>query len=142
MAVLEFKSYSVNELSYKKNDLYQGTRQNINIDPEIKINNTLAQDSIIVTVNVQIGSQTDKQAPFMVIASISGEFVYYENEDHNQAGVDTLIKKNAVAILYPYVRSLVSNITNASNQFPALILPTINVTQVLDENGKSPTAAD
>jgi len=142
MAVLEFKSYSVNELSYKKNDLYQGTRQNINLDPEINIKNTLEQDSIIVTVNVQVGSQTDKQTPFMVTASISGEFAYHENEDHNQVGVDTLIKKNAVAILYPYVRSLVSNITNASNQFPALILPTINVTQVLEEKGKAHEAAD
>ncbi len=142
MSVLEFKNYSVNELSYKKNKLYQENSQNISIDPKIEIKNTLKQDKIIVTVNVHIGSQSDKPTPFMVTASISGEFIYHENEDHNQIGVDTLIKKNAVAILYPYVRSLVSNITTASNQFPALILPTINVTQVLDENGKSQEVAN
>ncbi|WP_187331134.1 protein-export chaperone SecB, partial [Lactiplantibacillus plantarum] len=62
--------------------------------------------------------------------------------DHNQVGIDTLIKKNAVAILYPYVRSLVSGITNASNQFPALILPTINVAQLLDEQSNRQEAAD
>jgi len=142
MAVLEFKSYSVNEVSYKKNELYQGTSQNISLDPKIDIKNTLEQDRIIVTVDVQVGSQADNRTPFIVTASVSGQFVYHENEDQNQIGVDTLIKKNAVAILYPYVRSLVSTVTNASNQFPALILPTINVTQVLDENGKSQEAAD
>ena len=35
MAVLEFKSYTVNELSYKRNDLYKETSQNVSINPKI-----------------------------------------------------------------------------------------------------------
>lgn len=34
------------------------------------------------------------------------------NRDQAQVGIDTLINKNAVAILYPYVRALVSGITS------------------------------
>ncbi len=61
MAVLEFKSYTVNELSYRKNDLYKETNQNISINPKIEIKNTPKQDKIIVTVDVHIGSLAEKK---------------------------------------------------------------------------------
>ncbi|MQB60186.1 preprotein translocase subunit SecB, partial [Lactobacillus reuteri] len=73
MAVLEFKSYTVNELSYRKNDLYKETNQNISINPKIEIKNTPKQDKIIVTVDVHIGSLAEKKNPFIVTASVSGE---------------------------------------------------------------------
>lgn len=64
------------------------------------------------------------------------------NRDQAQVGIDTLINKNAVAILYPYVRALVSGITNASNEYPALILPTINVSQILGEHSTDIETSD
>lgn len=64
------------------------------------------------------------------------------NRDQAQVGIDTLINKNAVAILYSYVRALVSVITNASNEYPALILPTINVSQILGEHSTDLETSD
>ncbi|RRK09757.1 preprotein translocase subunit SecB [Lactiplantibacillus garii] len=142
MAVLEFKGYSVEELSYQKNRTYQAKKREVDLNPKVEISNTFNQDEIGVTVTVRVGSLKGTAAPFVVVASVRGTFRYQSTEDTGHIGVDTLVKKNAVAILYPYVRALVSSITNASNDYPAFILPTINVAQVLDERGSNSQAAD
>lgn len=135
MPVLAFQGYTVNELRYQKNFAFQGTKQRIDANPKISVKNKLNRDQIIVTMTLQIGQKADEQLPFAVNVSISGTFSYHADQDQSGIGVDTLINKNAVAILYPYLRALVSTVTNASNEYPALILPTINVAQVLEEQG-------
>lgn len=44
---------------------------------------------------------------------------------------EELTTKNTVAILFPYIRALVSNYTANAN-VPPLILPPINVSKILD----------
>lgn len=140
--VLEFKDYAVKEQSYKKNEKFKKTGQSITLNPQIDLNieNDVKKDSILVNLGVRIGSLTDD--PFEVIVQVCGKFVYHIEKDTNHVGVDTLIRSNAVAILYPYVRSLVSGLTNTSNEYPAFLLPTINVAQVLKEQEKSSKLVD
>lgn len=45
-----------------------------------------------------------------------------------------MLALNGNAILFPYVRSLVSDITLRTNQFPAYILPTMNFVELLNKN--------
>lgn len=142
VTVLEFKGYLVKEQSYKKNEDFKKTDQGVELNPQIDLNieNNIKGDSILVTLGVKVGSLTDD--PFEVIVRVCGRFVYHIEKDTNKIGVDTLIRINAVAILYPYVRSIVSGLTNTSNEYPACILPTIDVAQVLKEQPGTSEIAD
>lgn len=140
MAVLEFKGYSVKEQSYKRNEKFEQTQKEILLNPKIEISNQTVEDGILVTLGVQVGSL--KGDPFEVIVKISGEFHYHPDQDNDNIGVDYLIRTNAVAILYPYVRMIVSNLTNTSNEYPTFTLPTIDVAQVLKEQASSSELAD
>lgn len=139
---LEFKGYSVKEQSYKRNETFNQTVQKVTLTPQIAltIENKVKEDGLLVNLGVKVGSLTD--APFEVNVQVCGEFVYHHEKDTARVGVDTLIRRNAVAILYPYVRSLVSNLTNTSNEYPACILPTIDVAQVLKEQPGASELAD
>ncbi|RKD29993.1 hypothetical protein BG617_01670 [Lactiplantibacillus paraplantarum] len=69
--------------------------------------------------------------PFRASITINGTFEFNVSEDDSGVGVDMLIRNNAVAILYPYARALIANLTLSSNEYPAVTLPTINVAKVL-----------
>lgn len=139
MAVLEFKRYHVTEQSYKRNEHFEKSDNGIDINPKFAFNikNNARDNSFIVNLGITIGSSSDNSVPFEVIVRVSGKFVYRIEDDTENVGADTLIRKNAVAILYPYVRSLVSSLTNSSNEYPAVTLPTIDVAQVLEEQANS-----
>lgn len=142
VTVLEFKGYAVKEQCYQKNETFKQSTQGITLNPQIDldIENDIQEDGILVTLGVKIGSLTDD--PFRVIVRICGRFVYHLEKDTHKMGVDALIRKNAVAILYPYLRAIVSNLTSTSNEYPAYLLPTIDVAQVLKEQPGSSAVAD
>ena len=70
----------------------------------------------------------EKNYPFKINVIIEGIF---ETSNKN---VD-IFKNNAIAILFPYIRSLISTYTANSN-VPTLVLPTINVNKYIEEAEK------
>lgn len=49
--------------------------------------------------------------------------------------IEKLLKINATAILFPYLRSIISSIT-ANSGFQTLVLPVINVHKMLEQQEK------
>ena len=128
MAVIRFENYRVLELSYeRKTDVKKSNT--INLKPRL-INN-INIDSSHKKAAVRLGVVIDEEVPFKLKVEIEGTFLYDMEEDQNKIGFKNLLNTNAVAILYPYLRSLVSSLTGMSNEFTQLILPTVNVAQML-----------
>nr|WP_278415790.1 protein-export chaperone SecB [Lactobacillus taiwanensis] len=50
--------------------------------------------------------------------------------------MSNFVKKTTVAILYPYIRQLISSLTQESNEYPSYILPTINVAKMLNKTDR------
>lgn len=67
-----------------------------------------------------------KVYPFNLKVTMSGFFEYEGNIDVEQ------YLPNAAAIMYPYMRSIVTSITSNANVAP-LILPTINTRKLFEE---------
>lgn len=66
---------------------------------------------------------------------IEGLFEFVES-DSEGLKFEEYLTNNAVAILFPYLRSTISELTAKSNQFPVLNLPIINVAKMLDAENK------
>lgn len=133
MAVLEFKGYHVNKMAYTKNEKFEISNEKIKLSPTLSTNFDIKKNEINVSLKVGVGSIQKKNIPFFVECSLTGVFIYKKEEDKTEVGLDTLIRNNAVAILYPYVRAIISTLTMTSNEFPNYNLPTINVGQALKE---------
>jgi preprotein translocase subunit SecB len=133
MSVLNFEGYRVKQMEYLRNEKFNASSQNIVFDPELHIKTNVDGTNIIVNLSVVVGSVDKKEFPFKVTCEVEGEFEYNATEDTEKVGLDTLARNNCTAILYPYVRALVSNLTNASNEFAGYNMPTINVAKVLDK---------
>ena len=129
-SVLIFEKYIVDEVYFKVNDLFeQGTEKiniNVNIIPDVKIEG----NSMDVTLITNVFEDAEKNNyPFEMKIKITGKFL---TKDENNLDK---FRKNAIAILYPYVRAIVSTYTASANIAP-LILPAINVNKLIEDQEK------
>lgn len=143
MGVLEFKGYFVKRMAYDRNEHFDPATKQIEIMPKINTSSRITDDNHIhVTLTVLVGSTDNKNIPFKVDCSIEGHFIYNADEDDNDFGLDAFIRTNCVAILYPYIRALISSLTNSSNEFSAFNLPTINVGETLKKSNQEKKSSD
>ncbi len=120
---LIFKKYIVKDIMFEYNEEYTENTAKLNFD----INQSIEyiEKNMIVTLNVNIcNNSVENNYPFKMSVVVKGFFEIEKNEE------DINYEPNAIAILYPYVRALVTNYTANANIMP-VVLPAINVNKLL-----------
>ncbi len=136
-ANLRFNNYQVNYMHFERDYTYDGgdIEANININKNIEF---FENRKIAVTLDVEVfPKEINKVYPFNLKISCTG---YFEHrlESNNTDGdiseeVRNLANINAVAILFPYIRAMISTYTTIAN-IPPFILPPINVLNLFKED--------
>lgn len=128
-SVLIFKGYKVNEIIFKNNDIFKKEKNSFPLDIKIKSSLENNKNEMKVNLITEIYKNAEENNyPFSMTVNITGIF---ESED----GKTDIFYKNAIAIMYPYVRAIVSSYTALANVNP-LILPPINVNKLIEEQEK------
>lgn len=89
------------------------------------------ENKAVVVISLIAGEVGNDEYPFYVEVEVEGYFDYNYKEDGIDAGFDNLLRNNCAAILYPYLRSTISNLTNLANDYPTYNLPTINIIKAI-----------
>ena len=134
MAALIFENYIVDNLIFKNNPNFNQIDEEVQIEPNIEVEISKDKDSAIVNLEITLNKNQNNPI-YIVEVSIIGIFKYNSNESEG-FNFDDLLTTNAIAILFPYARSLVSDLTAKSNMYPNFNLPIINVVQMLKENNQ------
>lgn len=125
-SVLKFLSYKVNEVTLKTNEEFVEEKEGTPISLSIKPTITIEDKKMNITLTVEIFKNAkEKNYPFEMMVETTG---FFEAEGEKPEK----FVKNAIAILYPYVRALVSTYTASANINP-LILPAINVNKLIED---------
>lgn len=125
-SVLEFKKYIVNNVEFKSN-LNFAPIENLKLNFSIKKEVTYENNNMYVKLFTNIFENSkENNYPFEMSVELMGIFEIKGDSKINW-------EANAIAILYPYIRSIVSTYSTASNVYP-VILPVINVNAMLKEN--------
>ncbi len=128
--IITFLDYRVNKVEFINNSEYNGEEVDIDFDMAVELRTAEDGKEMIVVLKTNIFEPTEEKVyPFKMSVEVEGYFKSnFEQED------DDIKKygKNAVAILFPYVRALISTFTANANVTP-LILPTINVNKLLNK---------
>lgn len=137
-AVLQFRDYHVIESHYKFNPFPpEELLEDNNISPKIFYNletNPNSIDEAAVFLGIEIGDPNFQATTFYVKVRIVGLFVMHERpEDMSEEDVIGFYKINAVAILFPYLRAIVSDISSKGSEGP-IILPTMNIVNMIAKN--------
>jgi len=124
---LSFKRYLVNSIDFKYNPEYTGAKANMDIDfgHSIAVRNNEAQVSVKC---VLFRKAKKEEKPFHLEVQMTGIFQFQTELEGEE--LKNILKQQAINILFPYLRTLISNITvNAG--LPPVILPLINVNQLI-----------
>lgn len=131
MTVLNFKGYRVLDMSYTQNEQFKSSQEKLSFNPNFGVNLvTDDNDEAKVTLTFVL----ENELPFNIKVTLEGSFKYNASEDEANIGLDELLKKNATAILFPYLRAIVSQLTSMGNEYQPLLIPAMNIRALLDEN--------
>ncbi len=125
---LKFINYGVPKFKAEINQKFDfATKQNITLNPKftrdiIKIDDKQFQTQLTIVIE----NTPEQEVPFNIEASIKGLFALedWQNEDNKD-----LVEITSTATLFPYLRSLVSNLSTMLNM-PPYILPLININEL------------
>ncbi len=124
-ATLQFIGYRVDKMFFSLKSDSSAWPEKITLSPSF--NRTIRKiDEKTHEVSISVALKQEN-LPFEAELSLTGNFIY---EDVDPA--EKMIKINAVSILYPYVRSTLSMITNLAG-IPPVTIPTINFVQMYED---------
>ena len=124
---LIFNKYIVKEIKFKYNEGFKEKPIEVmfDIDKETKY---IGEKNMTVDLTINIFEENDKY-PFYMEVTIRGYFTIENNMENIN------FEPNAIAILYPYARAIISTYTANANIMP-LTLPVINVNKLLKDKEK------
>ena len=129
-SILKFNNYVVNEIKFKNNENFKQPNDGVPIKFDIKVNKIIEKNKMKIILFTEVFKDAEKNNyPFEMTVNLTGKFEC-EGEEPEK------FSKNAIAILYPYVRAIVSTYTANAN-VNALILPAINVNKLIEEDEKN-----
>ena len=129
-SVLQFEKYIVREIHYLANESYTACDDSISVDFDFDTQSYFSEDNKRMEVELCayiFNNAEKKNYPFEMSVKIKG-FFCLETEDQRIQDFET----NAVAILFPFIRAIVSTYTVNANIAP-VILPPMNINAYLRE---------
>lgn len=128
VSVLKLIKYDVNSIVLKKNDSYSSVINGYRINPDFnRVVKRIDDKTFEVYLNLLIKEDIKNiNVPYFVDLTLSGRFSM-ENWESNENKSITLI--NTTAILFPYLRTLLTTITSNTN-IPPYVLPVTNITNL------------
>ena len=128
MTVMNFLGYSVNKmLLEQKEPVVQNKQTKIEVKQHFNVRYNVQDNK----ANVILSYNVDKDAPFKLDVELVGHFSFNVDEDAGNRGFNYYLQTNAVAIMFPYLRQVLTTLTALTNTMTPVILPTINIAELL-----------
>lgn len=123
-SVLKFIHYTVDDIQFKSVQVAIDKHE-FELHPHFKRNLMEVGDHLYdLKLTMEILSSEKQEIPFNLMVSLTGHFALME-EGISEKQKEDILKKNTVAILFPFLRAIVASITTAANIVP-LVLPVMN----------------
>ena len=122
-SILSLTKYDVEKINFDLNDGFEFSDEPIKVNPTFNRGiNKIIKDSAKITLGFELRSTKENPSPFNLSIVISGIFELIDWERNNTE----IMKTNTVAILFPFLRSLIATVT-ANASIPPYVLPVINI---------------
>lgn len=123
---LQFKDYKVN---YIKFDLNESFSDRDEIEIEFKLNTEISiskeiNEGKVTLISTVFDSAEENNFPFFLEVSLSGFF--RAEEEISKENFIKFLEMSGTATLFPFLRSVITDITRISNVKP-LVIPLINI---------------
>jgi len=135
-AKIQLQKYIIEAIEYKISPGIEALNNDEQFNMDINISQNLHNDNenriATLKLGCQIGNNNlDDNFPFFLKVELVGIFSY--DTDLSEDQCTRMLNVNGTAILFPYLRSLISMITTLCS-IPPVIIPTINIGKLISQN--------
>ena len=118
-------SFSTNQLYIKNNNLKPG-----NFELKPLLNRTVGKlDDRRYFTLLTLSIMSSSERPFPVDITIEFKGIFEFNDIEDEKNIYNFLKLQAVHIMFPYLRSIITNLTVAA-MMPPIILPIVDVSRL------------
>lgn len=137
---LSFLNYNVIETYYKCNPSLELEDEEVSPRFDIKVHyKDKKREKALILFQIELGDIELKDNTFYLKALVMGNFsleIKETKEETTEAErkefIDHMYQKNTISILYPYLRSLVSDLSSKGSESP-IILPPMNIISMVEK---------
>jgi len=127
-------NYRLLNITTKRLEFINRAKEGINYELKPKVTKKIiVSDNSIYELHMffRVTSDiVDNTAPFEMNLEIAGLFELVDGETKD---IDSFMNNNAVSIIFPYLRSIISNVMS-SMMLPPIILPIVDARSIGEEN--------
>lgn len=131
MKKLNFLRYRIEELALKQPDEFS---EEISVSLSSKVQMHSENEA---TVNIRCDLQSEDER-FNLVLALSGEFRVEEGSGEDEIpdlDNQSLLRQNSLAILFPYLRAAVSQVTSIGYHDP-VVLPPVNILEFIKNSNE------
>lgn len=122
-------SFTTNHVSITNNKVQPG---NFELRPLLSRKVGKIKENLYFTIlHLAIKSTKEKPFPVNIIVELVGTFEFKDIE--NEIEIDSFLKFEAVRIMFPYLRTIVTNLSVAA-MMPPIVLPIIDTSMLFKDN--------
>lgn len=126
---IDFRGITLENLTYTTN-IKNRENRDIQIEYGTKFDIAPTGKQLVVHLTVMVNKKKVDTAPFVLDASIVG--LFEQQGEEASLKMEEFAKVNALAIMFPFVRELVFNVTCRSIHFPPLVITPVNLSNLAE----------
>lgn len=122
-------SFATDRLEIKNNHI---KGRNFKLKPKMSRKTGKIKDHVYFTnLVLEVHSTPEQQFPIDLVIDFKGIFQFRPEDDEGE--IQEFLKTEAVQILFPYLRTMVTNLTTTA-MLPPIILPITDVSKLFPDN--------
>ncbi|SDF45643.1 protein-export chaperone SecB [Sporolituus thermophilus] len=139
--ILKFHDYIIRKMSFQVHPTYftpdpDQASLATSVRHDVSIDEKNQQASVTLELSIGLPNEEKPNPPFTIHVVLEGFFSYHADGNVTPT-FDRVCNVNATAILFPYLRSIVTDITKIANVNPPLIIPPVNINKLLKHDDKT-----
>lgn len=130
----KFINFKVTKLLYNENKQFndKSSSKQVEITPDFQINYNKNNEKVFVDISIKI---ENSNTPFLLHVVLTGIFEIAKDIETQE--LDKLVNINMAAILFPFLRQVVADITTKAGFAPLLLPPLIFSEEYKTQNKKT-----
>ncbi len=130
-SIMQFVGFEIKKVDYEL--LSSVLESDVEFYRKVEPNIKEKKCNIIIGIRL-VDSERNDSKTLKLNVEIAGFFQFEDDSDFIEENIKNLIIPNGTAILFPYLRTLISNITSFDTLGEGIIIPTINTMNLFDNH--------
>lgn len=131
---IDFVKIVLEKANLEVNANYSNIEEDINVELSVKVNRKLDKTKKNLIVNLEVALFKETVNPPLRVSVLAAGYFSVKNDEDIES-LEGFSRIQAPALIFPFIRETIANLTMRTGN-PPLLIPPINILQLIGKSGK------